>query len=50
MKKEISLKLEVEEVNIILQALGQMPYISVVNVIDKVKLQGEAQINTDASK
>ena len=42
---EITLKLSVAEVNTLLQSLGQMPYVSVVELIEKVKTQAGPQVN-----
>ena len=40
----IKLELTVEEVNIILTSLGRMPYESVYAVIEKIKTEGENQL------
>ena len=40
----IILKLEIDEVNRILHALGAQPYIQVADLIQKIKTQGEAQM------
>lgn len=45
MNQEIVLKLTVAEVNTVLAALSKLPYDQVYSVIDKVKTQGQAQIN-----
>tara|TARA_R110000868_G_scaffold160500_2_gene390196 strand:- start:365 stop:541 length:177 start_codon:yes stop_codon:yes gene_type:complete len=41
---ELNFKLSVEEVNAILNALGQRPYAEVQSLIAKIKADGEAQI------
>jgi hypothetical protein len=43
--KEIELKLTVAEVNGILQALGQMPYVQVVSLVLKIQQQAQAQVS-----
>lgn len=40
----IHLELTVEEVNGILQALGNMPYTQVVNLVEKIKAQAIPQV------
>lgn len=44
----IKLELEIAEVNGILTALGQMPYVQVNNLILKIQTQAQAQV--EASK
>ena len=48
----IVLKLELNEVNVILQALGQMPFIQVNSVIGKLQEQAgpQAQAEIEAAK
>ena len=41
---ELNFKLSVDEVNAILQALGNRPYAEVQALIAKIKADGEAQI------
>jgi hypothetical protein len=45
-EKTMNLKLEltVNEINTIMQALGQMPYASVYELVAKIKTQAEAQL------
>jgi len=45
--KEIDLKLTVAEVNGVLQALGQMPFVQVVNLVQKIQQQAAPQIKPD---
>lgn len=45
---EIELKLTVDETNGILRALGQMPFIQVVNLINKIQQQSAPQVKTEA--
>ena len=40
----INLELSVQEINLILQALGQAPYVQVADIIDKVKAQAVPQV------
>lgn len=42
----IKLELEVNEVNGVLTALGQMPYIQVQGLIAKIQQQANQQVNT----
>ncbi len=42
--QQIKLELSVTEVNGVLQALGQMPYASVVNLVLKIQQQAQAQV------
>ena len=46
----IKLDLEINEVNGILQALSQMPYIQVELLIKKIKEQAEPQVQESKSK
>jgi len=41
---ELNFKFSVEEVNAILNALGQRPYAEVQTLVAKIKADGEAQI------
>lgn len=45
--EQISINLSIEEVNLILDSLGQRPYIEVFQLIDKVKAQAEAQVRAN---
>jgi hypothetical protein len=40
----INLSLTVEQVNLILAALGQRPYVDVADLIYRIKLDAEAQL------
>ena len=42
--KMINLELSVQEINLILQALGQAPYVQVADIIDKVRTQAAPQV------
>ena len=45
---ELNFKFSVEEVNAILNALGQRPYAEVQTLVAKIKGDGEAQIAAQA--
>jgi hypothetical protein len=40
----INLSLTVEQVNLILAALGQRPYVDVADLIHRIKIDAEAQL------
>ncbi len=42
-KQIIHLELTIEEVNLILTALGQLPYVQVVSIMEKIRKQAEGQ-------
>jgi hypothetical protein len=44
----MKLELTIEEVNIILQALGNAPYVQVANVIQKIRDQAQPQVSPPA--
>jgi hypothetical protein len=44
MRQEIRLSLGVEETNTVLEALGQLPYVRVHLLIDKIQQQATAQL------
>jgi hypothetical protein len=47
MKKEnplIHLELSIDEVNLILNALGQLPYVQVVTTLENLRRQAEGQL------
>lgn len=45
--EQISINLTIEEVNLILESLGQRPYLEVFQLIGKIKAQAEAQIQAN---
>ncbi len=45
MMKEINFQLTVDEINTILEALGQMPYVKVFPLINKIQGQAQQQLN-----
>ena len=42
--EQISINLTIEEVNQILESLGQRPYVEVFQLINKIQAQAEAQV------
>ena len=42
--EQISINLTLEETNQILDALGQLPYVRVFQLVNKIKAQAEAQL------
>ena len=42
-KQAIHLELTIDEVNLILTALGQLPYVQVVVIVENIRRQAEAQ-------
>lgn len=45
--KEITLKISVEEANIMLEALGNLPFVKVYSLIGKIQEQAGQQIKTN---
>lgn len=45
MNNEIELKLTINEVNVVLGALGNMPFAQVATLIEKVKGQAQPQVD-----
>jgi hypothetical protein len=43
-KELINLELSVQEINLILQALGQAPYVQVAELFEKIKVQAVPQV------
>lgn len=44
---EIELKINVEEANVILEALGQLPFAKVYNLVGKIQDQAAKQLNNN---
>ncbi len=42
-KQVIQLKMTIDEVNLILTALGQLPYVQVVGLLENIRKQAEGQ-------
>jgi len=40
----INLELSLQEINLILQALGQAPYVQVAELVEKIKIQATPQV------
>ena len=47
--KELNIKLSINELNLILEALGHQSYIKVFELIDNLQNQAKAQLNGSAS-
>jgi hypothetical protein len=47
MHQNLSLQLTLDETNLILNALGQQPYIEVQQVIEKIRQQSYSQLRVD---
>ncbi|MBT9314056.1 hypothetical protein [Leptothoe spongobia] len=45
--EQISINITIEEVNLILETLGQRPYVEVFQLINKIKAQAEAQVQAN---
>lgn len=45
--EQISVNLTLEEINQILESLGQRPYVEVFQLISKIKVQAEAQVQAN---
>jgi hypothetical protein len=43
-KTEITLNLTLDETNVVLQALGSLPYAQVFSMVEKVKQQAQQQL------
>lgn len=48
--EKIQLQISVDEANIILNALGEQPYIKVATLIQKLQQQGANQVNKEIDK
>lgn len=48
--EQVNLKLSVEEANIILEALGQMPFKSVYGLINNIQQQAGQQVNKNGQQ
>ena len=46
----IKLELDIAEVNGVLTALGQMPYVQVVDLVLKIKVQAQPQVEQKAEE
>ncbi len=50
MDKKFTFVFSTEEINVILNALGSMPYVQVVKLIEKIQSQAKNQIETKADE
>lgn len=50
MKEEIDIKLDIDEINIIIEALGQMPFVKVYKLIEKLHTQANKQLQDKDKK
>lgn len=48
--QDITLTLSIQEANLVLQALGNAPYATVFELIEKIKAQAQAQISPPVSE
>ena len=48
-QEEITLKLKPDEINTILEGIGNMPFIKVYNLIGKIQSQASAQLSSENS-
>lgn len=46
--KQIELHLSIEEVNTVLEAMGQLPFVRVYTTIEKIQQQASQQLNGQA--
>ena len=44
--QKIRLELTIDEINVILNALGQMPYVQVVSILNNISKQAESQFKS----
>ena len=47
--EKIKLEITIEEANLILEALGSMPFVQVFELIGKIQQQASQQLNSDSS-
>lgn len=48
-QKEIVLKLTPEEINLVLEGIGNLPFVKVYNLVGKIQTQASAQLSGGAS-
>ena len=44
--QQLTLNLTIDEINVILDALGQRPYAEVFQLVEKIQAQSQAQLQT----
>lgn len=49
-QKELTLQLTIEETNVVLEALGQLPFKTVFGLISKIQSQASQQLNANGSE
>ncbi len=49
MKKEIQIQLDIDEINTIIEALGQLPFMKVYKIIEKIHIQSNNQLSENAN-
>jgi hypothetical protein len=47
--EQLSLNLTIQEINLILDALGERPYKQVFTLVEKIKAQAQAQVRQENS-
>lgn len=48
--KEINLRLSVDEVNLVLEAIGQLPFVKVYSLVAKIQQQAREQLAAGAGE
>ena len=46
MNKTINFELTIDQANIIMEALGRMPYVQVTSLVDELRKQAQTQLDT----
>jgi hypothetical protein len=49
-QEEITLKLKPEEINLILEGVGNLPFVKVYSLIGKIQNQASAQLSAESSQ
>lgn len=48
--KEINLKITLDEANLLLEALGELPFKKVFNLVNKIQTQASEQLNENGQQ
>lgn len=48
--QKIRLELTIDEINLIVNALGQLPYVQVVNILNNISKQAESQFRVNENE
>jgi hypothetical protein len=48
-QEEITLKLKIEDINLILEGLGNLPFVRVYNLVSSIQNQAATQLKTETS-